>query len=160
GPLGQHPDRADESTAELGELVFDLRRGPGVGLPGYQAAVLQPAQRVGEHLVGDPADQPGQLTVPPRLVGEAVEDHHGPLGRPPPAPRAPGSTTCPGRYRPMMPPRTCSGSPHSRRAPASPTANWSNIGRSSRSPASRAISTVRAYGPAMEMARASAATVP
>ena len=34
---------------------------------------------MGEHLAGDPADQSGQLTVPSRPVGEAVQDHDGPL---------------------------------------------------------------------------------
>lgn len=68
-----------EGTAEFGQLVVDAGRGLGVGMPGHQPAVLQPAQRVGEHLAGDSADHPGQLTVPARLVGEAVEDHDGPL---------------------------------------------------------------------------------
>jgi hypothetical protein len=79
GPLSQHRDRVDQSTTELGELVFDPGRGLGVGLPGYQPATLEPAQRVGEHLAGDSTDQPGQVTVPPWLIREAVEDHDGPL---------------------------------------------------------------------------------
>jgi hypothetical protein len=79
GPLSQHPDRVDQGPAEFGELVFDPGRGLGIDVPGYQPAALEPAQRVGEHLVGDPADQPGQITMSPWLVGKAVEDHDGPL---------------------------------------------------------------------------------
>jgi chitin disaccharide deacetylase len=79
GPLSQHRDRADQGTAERGELIFDSGRGLGVGMAGHQPAALEPAQRVREHLAGDAADQPGQLAVPSRLVGEAVQDHNGPL---------------------------------------------------------------------------------
>jgi predicted glycoside hydrolase/deacetylase ChbG (UPF0249 family) len=79
GPLSQHRDRIDQGTAELGELVFDSGRGLGVGMPGHQPAALEPAQCVREHLAGDAADQPGQFAVPSWLVGEAVQDHDGPL---------------------------------------------------------------------------------
>jgi predicted glycoside hydrolase/deacetylase ChbG (UPF0249 family) len=81
GPVSQHRDRVDQGTAELGELVFDSGRGLGVGMPGHQPAALEPAQRVREHLVGNAADQPGQLAVPSWLAGEAVQDHNGPLIR-------------------------------------------------------------------------------
>jgi NADPH:quinone reductase-like Zn-dependent oxidoreductase len=41
-------------------------------MPGHQPAVFEPAHRVREHLVGDTADQPGQLAVPSWLAGEVA----------------------------------------------------------------------------------------
>jgi hypothetical protein len=57
-PVSQHGDRVDQGTAELGELVFDSRRGFGVGMPG-EAARAPP---------GDPGPGQGRHGPPtPRI---------------------------------------------------------------------------------------------
>src|ERR1700728_3449349 len=44
-----------------------------------QAVLLKPAQRLGEDLARDAADQADELTVPARLLAEAEEHEHGPF---------------------------------------------------------------------------------
>jgi hypothetical protein len=65
-PARQDLDRPDEGPAEIGEAVLD----PAVRLGSAfdQAVPLQPAQRLGEDLPGDAADELDELTVPVGLL--------------------------------------------------------------------------------------------
>jgi hypothetical protein len=77
GPGVQDLDGLDEGPAEVGEAVLDLpwRLRP----PFNQAVMLEPAQRLGENLAGDAADEVNELTVPAGLVAQPEQDEHRPF---------------------------------------------------------------------------------
>ncbi len=79
GPGGEPLDGVDEGLAEVGETVLDVPR--RLGMTFDQAVVPEPAQRLGEHLARDAADQADQLSVSAGFFAQSVENEHGPLPR-------------------------------------------------------------------------------
>ena len=69
----------DEGPAEVGQAVFDPPRRFGMAFD--KTVVLEPAQRLGEDLARDAADEVDQLTVLARLQAEREEHEHGPFVR-------------------------------------------------------------------------------
>ena len=69
-------DRVEQRVAEVGQRVVDADRDGRRHGAGDQAVALQGAQGLGQHLLADPGQLPGQLGEPQRAVGER-RDHQG-----------------------------------------------------------------------------------
>jgi hypothetical protein len=78
-PVRQDLDGLDEGPPEVGKAVLDppWRFGPTFN----QAVLLESAQRLGEDLARDAADEAGELTVPAGLYATGPEDYAAALTR-------------------------------------------------------------------------------
>ena len=76
-PVIQNLDGLDEGPAQVGEAVLDPPWRFGMAFD--QAVLLEPAQRLGEDLARDAADEVDELTVSAGLLAEPEEHQHGPF---------------------------------------------------------------------------------
>jgi hypothetical protein len=78
-PFGQGVDGVDQGGSERGQPVLDTRRRFRVRLPHDEALRLEPPERLREHLAGDAADEPDEVTAAHRTAAQRGEHHRGPL---------------------------------------------------------------------------------
>jgi hypothetical protein len=74
GPARQCPHGTEQCLAQLRQPVLDAGRRAGEATACDQAVVLEAPQRLGQHLLADPADALHQLAMPARPLAQRGYD--------------------------------------------------------------------------------------
>jgi hypothetical protein len=83
GPIADGVEREGEGAAERGERIFDHGWNDGIDLAGDKAILLESAEGLGEHFLGDAGDFALKLVVAQGAIRQAAEDEGGPFAADP-----------------------------------------------------------------------------